>query len=101
MKLYALPDNTRVFVGHDYQPGGREVRWQSTIGEQKAGNIHLPADRARQDFVAFRTARDKTLKPPRLIFQSLQVNIDAGRLPAPEGGRRYLKLPMDVFGHAT
>ncbi|MEQ1566760.1 MAG: MBL fold metallo-hydrolase [Myxococcota bacterium] len=98
-KLYAHPDGTRVFVGHDYQPGGREVRWQTTIGESKASNTQLRADTTRESFVAFRQSRDKTLRPPNLIFQSLQVNVNAGVLPAPEAnGRRYLKLPMNLFG---
>jgi glyoxylase-like metal-dependent hydrolase (beta-lactamase superfamily II) len=97
-KLYALPDATRVFVGHDYQPDGREVRWETTIGESKRSNLHLRADTSREAFVAFREARDKTLRPPTLIFQSLQVNARAGALPDPEpNGRVYLKLPMNVF----
>lgn len=98
MKLYALPDETRVFVGHDYQPGGREVRWETTIGESKRNNVQLSASTTKEAFVQFREARDKTLRPPNLIFQSLQVNANAGVLPEPEGnGRRYLKLPMDLF----
>jgi glyoxylase-like metal-dependent hydrolase (beta-lactamase superfamily II) len=98
-KLYTLPDETRVFVGHDYQPGGRELRWESTIAEQKANNVQLPAHRSREDFVKFRTDRDKTLRPPNLIFQSVQVNVDAGHLPPTEdNGLRYLRLPMNVFG---
>jgi hypothetical protein len=87
-----------VFVGHDYQPDGREVRWETTIGESKRSNLHLRADTSREAFVAFREARDKTLRPPTLIFQSLQVNARAGALPDPEpNGRVYLKLPMNVF----
>lgn len=98
-KLYALPDETRVFVGHDYQPGGREVRWETTIGESKRHNPQLRAETSRPDFVKFRTERDATLKPPRLIFQSVQVNIDAGRLPRPHVNEvRYLRLPLNLFG---
>lgn len=98
-KLYAFPDDTRVFVGHDYQPGGRAVAWETTIGASKAANIQLRGDTGREDFVRFRTERDATLAPPNLIFQSIQCNIDAGRLPAPDAaGRRFLKLPMGVFG---
>jgi glyoxylase-like metal-dependent hydrolase (beta-lactamase superfamily II) len=94
-RLYALPDETRVFVGHDYQPGGRALRWETTLGAQKAGNIQLPAGRSRDEFVQFRTARDATLSPPRLLFPSIQVNIDAGALPAPEAnGIAYLKMPI-------
>jgi glyoxylase-like metal-dependent hydrolase (beta-lactamase superfamily II) len=98
-KLYSLPDSTRVFVGHDYQPGGRELKFETTVGESKAHNLQLRGDTDRDTFVAFRSARDKTLRPPQLIFQSVQVNIDGGRLPPPEAnGRRYLKLPMNLFG---
>lgn len=97
--LYALPDDTRVFVGHDYQPGGREVRWETTIGKSKANNPQLRAETTKDEFVGFRDARDATLAPPRLIFQSVQVNIDAGRLPAPHAnGTRYLRLPLNLFG---
>lgn len=96
-KLYALPDATRVFVGHDYQPGGRALAYATTIGASKAGNIQLPASRGREDFIAARTARDKTLAPPRLLFYSIQLNIDAGRLPAPDAeGRRFLVQPLRV-----
>lgn len=96
-KLYALPPETRVFVGHDYQPGGRAVAWESTIGQSCAENVQLKAETAREDFVAFRTARDRTLAAPRLLLPSIQVNIDAGRLPAPAAnGRRYLVTPLKV-----
>jgi glyoxylase-like metal-dependent hydrolase (beta-lactamase superfamily II) len=98
-KLYRLPDETRVFVGHDYQPGGREVRWETTIGESKRSNKQLRGDTPKADFVKFRTERDATLALPNLIFQSLQVNILAGELPKPaQNGRRYLKMPLNVFG---
>lgn len=98
-KLYKLPDNTRVFVGHDYQPNGREVRCETTIGESKRQNIQLKAETSREDFVKFRTTRDKTLSAPRLLFQSVQVNIDAGRLPPPErNGIRYIKMPLNLKG---
>lgn len=97
-RLYTLPDATRVFVGHDYQPGGREVRWETTIAKSKRNNPQLRADTSEAEFVEFRQARDRTLAPPRLIFQSVQVNVDAGRLPpAHANGRRYLKLPIDLF----
>lgn len=101
-RLYALPDDTRVFVGHDYQPGGRELRWQTTIGACKRTHNQLDAETARDAFVAFREARDLTLRPPNLIFQSLQVNVRAGALPDPSpNGRRYLTLPMNVFARDT
>lgn len=94
-RLYALPDATRVFVGHDYQPGGRAPAWETTIGASKAGNIHLRGDTTREEFVAFRTARDATLSAPKLLLPSLQVNIAAGHLPAAHAnGRRYLLTPL-------
>lgn len=97
-KLYALPDTTRVFVGHDYQPGGRELKYQTTIAEQKAANVQLPAGRSREEFVEFRTTRDKKLNAPRLLFQSVQVNVDAGALPDPADNEvRYLKIPINAF----
>ena len=95
-KLYHLPDETRVFVGHDYQPNGRELRWQTTIGESKRKNPQLRAETSREEFVAFRTARDETLAAPRLLYPSVQVNIDAGRLPAAHAnGKRYLAIPLN------
>ena len=97
-KLYTLPDTTRVFVGHDYQPGGRDLAYESTIAEEKAKNVQLPASRSKAEFVRFRTERDATLNPPKLIFQSVQVNVNGGQLPEPESnGRRYLKLPVGLF----
>jgi glyoxylase-like metal-dependent hydrolase (beta-lactamase superfamily II) len=96
-RLYALPDATRVFVGHDYQPGGRPLRYETTIGASKAKNIQLSAETTRDEFVAFRTKRDATLAAPRLLFPSVQVNIDAGRLPAPHAnGLRYLRVPLNM-----
>ena len=97
-RLYALPDATRVFVGHDYQPRGRELRWETTIGKSKAHNPQLRAETSKQEFVEFRQQRDATLEPPRLIFQSVQVNADAGRIPKPhDNGIRYLRLPLNLF----
>lgn len=94
-RLYALPDATRVFFGHDYQPGGRALLTHSTIGEEKAKNVQLRSETSQADFVALRTARDATLAAPRLLLPSVQVNIDAGRLPAPHAnGKRYLVLPL-------
>jgi glyoxylase-like metal-dependent hydrolase (beta-lactamase superfamily II) len=98
-KLYALPDETRVFVGHDYQPGGREVRWETTIGKSKANNPQLRADTSKEEFVSMREERDAGLKAPRLLFQSVQVNVDAGHMPEPHGnGIRYLRMPLNLFG---
>lgn len=96
-RLYALPDDTRVFVGHDYQPGGRPLRYETTIGQSKAQNIHLRASTPRAEFVKVRRDRDVTLRAPRLLYPSVQVNVDAGRLPRPRaGGRRYLIVPLDT-----
>jgi glyoxylase-like metal-dependent hydrolase (beta-lactamase superfamily II)/rhodanese-related sulfurtransferase len=94
-RLYALADDTRVFPGHDYQPGGRELRWQTTIGQSKRDNVQLRADTKKQDFVAMRTGRDRTLTAPRLLYPSVQVNIDGGHLPpARANGKRYLTIPI-------
>ncbi len=96
-RLYTLPDETRVFVGHDYQPGGRPLAYQTTIGDSRRHNVHLFADRDEQAFVEFRSRRDKTLDAPRLLYQSVQVNIDAGHLPAPDAaGRSFFKLPVTL-----
>ena len=97
-RLYALPDATRVFVCHDYGPGGRAVQSQATIGEQKLGNIHARAGVSRDDFIAMRRARDATLALPALILPAVQVNIRAGELPpADADGKRYLRLPIDTL----
>jgi glyoxylase-like metal-dependent hydrolase (beta-lactamase superfamily II) len=95
-RLYALPDETRVFVGHDYMPGGRDLAYESTIGAERRHNIQLPADRSEAEFVAFRQARDATLAAPKLLYPSLQVNIRAGHLPEPArpGATAHLKIPF-------
>jgi glyoxylase-like metal-dependent hydrolase (beta-lactamase superfamily II) len=96
--LFALPDATRVFVCHDYGPGGREVACETTIGAQKRGNIHVRDGVTEAEFVAMREARDATLKVPALLLPALQVNIRAGALPEPEAdGIRYLRLPVDIL----
>lgn len=95
-RLYALPDDTRVFVCHDYCPGGRAAAAETTIGAEKTGNIHLRAGVGEAEFVALREARDATLAMPALILPAVQVNIRAGELPPAEGnGVRYLKIPLD------
>jgi glyoxylase-like metal-dependent hydrolase (beta-lactamase superfamily II) len=94
-RLYALPPETRVFVCHDYGPGGREVACETTIAAERAGNIHLRDGTTEAEFVALRTKRDAGLDVPNLLYPSVQVNIRAGRLPGAESnGRRYLKLPL-------
>lgn len=91
-----LPDDTRVFVCHDYGPGGREVACETTIGAQKRENIHVRDGTGEDEYVALRTARDSTLAMPALILPAVQTNIRAGALPEPEGnGVRYLKIPLD------
>lgn len=95
-RLYLLPDETRVFVCHDYGPGGREPRCETTIGEQKHKNIHVRVGVDEAAFVKMRTERDATLSMPVLILPAVQVNMRAGELPEPESnGVRYLKLPID------
>ncbi|HSN72739.1 MAG TPA: MBL fold metallo-hydrolase [Steroidobacteraceae bacterium] len=100
-KLYALPAETRIFVCHDYAPGGREPRCETTVAEQRNANIHVRADTPAEEFVAMREARDATLALPDLIVPSVQVNIRAGHLPpAEDNGLRYLKTPIDVLGRS-
>lgn len=96
-RLYALPDDTRVFVGHDYQPHDRALRFETTIGRSKEANIQLRASTSREDFVKMRSERDAKLSAPRLLYPSVQVNVNAGRLPkAHPNGRRYLTIPLDA-----
>ncbi|QIL19919.1 MBL fold metallo-hydrolase [Thermomonas sp. HDW16] len=95
-KLFALPDATRVFICHDYGPGGREVACETSIGEQKRANIHVRNGIDEAAFVTMREARDASLAMPALILPAVQVNLRAGALPEPEdNGTRYLKLPVD------
>lgn len=97
-KIYSLPDETRVFVGHDYAPGGRDIKWESTIGEEKASNKHLKAGVAKEEFILMRTERDGSLDAPKLLLPSLQVNLRNGRLPAPESnGTSFIKIPLNVI----
>jgi len=94
-KLYNLPDDTRVFVGHDYQPGGREVKYETTIGKSKVENVFLKAETDKDAFVSHRNLRDKTLHAPVLLLPSVQVNVNAGSFPpAEDNGMSYLKIPL-------
>jgi glyoxylase-like metal-dependent hydrolase (beta-lactamase superfamily II) len=94
-RLYALPPETRVFVCHDYGPGGRERQHETTIAAQRGGNIHVREGVSEAEFVELRTRRDATLAVPDLLYPSVQVNVRAGELPPPESnGRRYLKIPV-------
>lgn len=95
-RVLALPAETRLFMCHDYGPNGREIRNETTVAEQRAENIHVRDGVTEDEFVELRMKRDATLAMPKLIIPSLQINMKAGALPAPESdGRRYLKLPLD------
>lgn len=96
-RIYSQPDETRIFVCHDYQPGGRALSYETTVGEEKRSNVALNGSTTLEDFVAFRERRDAQLTAPRLLFQSVQVNVDAGRLPEPAGELAYLKMPLNFF----
>ena len=94
-KILSLPDDTRLFVCHDYMPNGRAVSWQTTVAEQKLRNIHVGGDVPEADFVKLREERDKTLSSPKLILPSIQVNMRAGNMPPPEdNGSTYIKVPL-------
>lgn len=99
-KILSLPDETRIFVGHDYcAPGREEFAWESTVAEQKARNVHIGNAASREDFVQMRDKRDATLAMPRLIIPSLQVNMRAGNMPsADEKGDVFLKVPVNKLG---
>ncbi|WP_269516023.1 MBL fold metallo-hydrolase [Brevundimonas subvibrioides] len=98
-KLLALPGDTRIFVGHDYLPSGRsDYRFETTVDEQRTGNIHVGRSATEDAFVSMREARDATLNAPALILPSLQVNIRAGGMPPPDlDGHRYLRMPLNVL----
>ncbi|MDR6580887.1 MULTISPECIES: MBL fold metallo-hydrolase [Pseudomonas] len=96
-KVLSLPAQTLLYMCHDYQPGGREVQFVSTVAEQRELNVHVRNGISEEAFVAMRTKRDAALDMPTLILPSVQVNIRAGHLPAPEAnGTRYLKIPLNV-----
>jgi len=98
MSLLSLPDETRLFTGHDYCANGRKPTWESTVAEQKANNIQFKSKPNRDEYVRLRLARDKTLALPRLMLHALQFNLRGGRLPPPEtDGRHYLKIPVNYF----
>lgn len=94
-RILALPENTKLYMCHDYQPGGRQVEFLTTVKDQKESNIHIKSGSSQAEFVNMREARDKTLGMPRLILPSLQVNMRAGHFPEPEDNQTiYLKLPI-------
>lgn len=95
-KVLSLPDEMRLFMCHDYGPNGRDIRWETTVAEEKAHNIHVGGGKTREEFIRFRTDRDKTLAMPKLIIPSLQVNMRGGELPpADEEGKHFLKVPIN------
>ena len=97
-RIYALPDSTRLFMCHDYQPGGRELRFVTTVAEQKQSNVQLRQGTTKQEFLKLRTARDAKLDMPALILPAIQINIRAGEFPNREAnGTAYLKIPLNVF----
>ena len=94
-KILALPDNTRMFVCHDYMPNGRDVKWETTVSEQKQNNIHIGGAINEDEFVKLREKRDSTLGMPKLIMPSIQVNMRAGNMPPSEdNGSTFLKVPI-------
>jgi glyoxylase-like metal-dependent hydrolase (beta-lactamase superfamily II) len=95
-RVLRLPAEMRLFMCHDYAPGGREIRWETTVAEERAHNIHVHDGISEDEFVATREARDKTLELPKLIIPSIQVNMRGGNLPEPdEAGKRHLKVPIN------
>jgi glyoxylase-like metal-dependent hydrolase (beta-lactamase superfamily II) len=98
-RLYAMPDDTRLFVCHDYMPGGRPLAFETTVREQKRHNIQINERTTKDEYIAFRRHKDAGLEAPTLILPSIQVNIRAGELPGPEAnGTSYLKIPLNVLG---
>lgn len=94
-RIYELPDDTKVYTGHDYMPNGRPLKVMATVAEQKVANIQLKSQTTLEEFVRFRTDRDRTLSAPNLLLPAVQVNIDAGHLPQPApNGKRYLRIPI-------
>lgn len=94
-KVLSLPDEMRLFMCHDYGPNGRDISWETTIGEEKRHNIHVGNGKSREEFIKFRTERDATLAMPTLILPSLQVNMRAGEVPCDDDGNPMLKVPIN------
>ena len=95
-RVLELPAETRLFMCHDYGPGGREIQWETTVAEERAHNIHVRDGVSEDEFVTMREARDATLELPKLIIPSIQVNMRGGNLPEPdESGKRHLKVPIN------
>lgn len=97
-RVLSLPDDTRLFICHDYGPNGRDIKWETSVGEEKQHNIHVGVGKGIDEFVVLREERDKTLSMPSLIIPALQVNMRAGKLPkADDDGNRYLKVPVNLL----
>ncbi len=96
-KVLTLPDDMRLFMCHDYGPNGRDIQWETTVGDEKAHNIHVGGGKSKEEFVKFRTERDATLDMPKLIIPSLQVNMRAGEVPRDKDGRPMLKVPVNAL----
>ncbi|MDZ7709136.1 MAG: MBL fold metallo-hydrolase [Roseovarius sp.] len=96
-KVLALPADMRLFICHDYGPGGREIAWETTVGAERETNIHVGGGKSREEFIAFRTARDAQLAMPRLIIPSIQVNMRAGEMPGDGQGNMALKVPINAL----
>ena len=94
-RVLALPEDMRLFICHDYGPGGRAISWETTIGAQKNANIHVGGGKSREEFIAYRTKRDAELAMPKLIIPSLQVNMRAGEVPTDPDGNMMLKVPVN------
>ena len=94
-KVLSLPDDMRLFMCHDYGPNGRDIAWETTVGDEKAHNIHVGGGKTREEFIAFRTERDKQLAMPKLIIPALQVNMRAGEVPTDDNGNPMLKVPVN------
>ena len=97
-KVLALPDETRLFMCHDYAPNGRDIQWETTVAEEKEHNIHVGKGKTKEEFVKFRTERDAQLAVPKLIIPSLQVNMRAGEVPTDKDGKPMLKVPVNGLG---
>jgi glyoxylase-like metal-dependent hydrolase (beta-lactamase superfamily II) len=98
-RILELPAETRLFVGHDYKaPGRQEFAWETTVGAERAQNVHVRDGITEQAFVRVREARDATLSPPKLLYPSIQMNMRAGNLPPPDAnGQRYLRIPIEMI----
>ena len=97
-RVMSLPDETRLFICHDYGPNGRDIKWETTVGAERQHNIHVRDGISEDEFVEMREARDKTLAMPKLIIPSLQINMRAGQLPPKDdSGKTYLKVPVNTL----